>query len=186
MRKNKLSIASLIRHGQKRHENDHDTPRCPINAHFIDQIQPLGKEDIHQRTASNHRPKHENGLPSVGDKVLIPERNGTEDQLPSREGDTERDGPIANEGEPAIDEGHGGGPFARGEHGTPVVDSAGGGVDGADLGQRGGNGDGDEGDDDPAPDDADGLTVGEGDVEGGAETERGGHDGEGAVDTLIW
>lgn len=181
MGKDKLGIASLIRHRQKRNENNHDTPSGPINAHLIDQIQPLGEEDIHQGTGPNHSPEHENGLPGIGDKVLIPEGNGAEDQLTPGEGDTECDGPIANEGEPAIDEGHGGGPFPRGEHGTPVVDSAGGGVDGADLGQRGGNGDGDEGDDDPAPDDADGLAVGEGDVEGGAEAEGGGHDGEGTV-----
>lgn len=40
--------------------------------------------------------------------------------------------------------------FGCGEEVGPVVDAAGGGEDGADLGEGGGGAEGDEGDDDPA------------------------------------
>ena len=181
MTKNELSIPPIFRHRQQRHQDNYHTSPRPKDTHFIDQVQPLGQEDINSRATEDNSPERQDGLPGIGDKVLIPERDGTEDQLAAGEGDAERDGPVPDEGDPAVDKGHHGRPLFGGQHGAPVVDAAGRRVDGADLGQRGGDGDGDEGDEDPAPEDGHGLAVDEGDVERGAEAEGGGDDGEGAV-----
>lgn len=181
MPKNKRRIPPIIRHRQKDDQDDDDTSRRPKDTHFVDQVQILGEEDVDDRTDEHHRPEHQNGLPRIGDIVLIPQRNRAEDQLSGREGDTERDGPVSHERQPSVNEGHHRGPLLGRQHGAPVVHAAGGRVDGADFGQRGGDRDRDQSDENPAPDDSDRLTVCQGDVHGRAETEGSGNDGEGTV-----
>lgn len=159
MPKDKRRIPPIIRHRQKDDQDDDRTRRRPKDTHFVDQVQVLGEEDVDDRTDKHNRPERQDGLPRIGDIVLIPQRNGAENQLSGREGDTERDGPVPHERQPSVNEGHHRGPFLGRQHGAPVVHAAGGRVDGADFGQRGGDRDRNQGDEDPAPDDGDGLAV---------------------------
>lgn len=86
--------------------------------------------------------------------------------------------PISDKVEPAGDPRCDGRPLPRSEHGGPVVDAAGGGVNGAYLGERGGDGEGDERNKNPAIENRYSLPVGEGDVECCAYAEGDGHDGK--------
>lgn len=57
-------------------------------------------------------------------------------------------------------------------HRAPIIDSARGRVDGANLGQGGGDAQGDQRDEDPAVEDGDALSVRQGDVQGRRQSER--------------
>lgn len=83
---------------------------------------------------------------------------------------------------PSIDETDEGRPLSRAQHGRPVVNTSSGRKHGTDLGERGGDAQRDEGDEDPAPEDGDGLAVCEGDVHGGGQAVGDGHDGKGQAE----
>lgn len=121
-------------------------------------------------------------MPGLDLVVFVEEVDGADDELGTAKVDGEGNGPVADEGEPAVDEADGGSPSGGREHGRPVVDAAGGRVDGADLGERGGDAEGDEGDEGPAVEEGDGLTVDEADGHGGGPAVGDGHDGKGQAE----
>ncbi len=168
-----------IGHGQQDDQDDDHASCGPVNADFINKIEVFGSKHIHQRAHQHHGPKHEDRLILVRRKVLTPEGDGGQDQLAAGKVDAASDGPVADQGEPSRDPGRYRRILFRRQHRRPVVHAAGGRIDGADLGERSRYRQGDERHQNPAPEDRDGLAVGEGDVQCGAETEGHCHDGEG-------
>lgn len=178
VRKDKLARATGVGHCEQRHQNNDDTCGGPVDADLVDDVQVARAEGVDEGAHKHNGPEAQDGLPFICDKVFIEDGDGTEDQLRAGEIDGQGDGPIADQRQPAVDEADDGGVLGRAQHGGPVVDTAGGREDGADLGERGGDAERDEGDEDPAVQDGDGLAVGEGDVEGRRQAKRHGHDGE--------
>lgn len=141
-----------------------------------------GNETRRFDSPNNHnRPEHQNSLPLIRHKILLPQRNRTKHQLAPRKINTQRHRPVPHQREPARHPASHRRISPRRQHRRPVVDASRGGVDSTDLGERCRDAKGDEGNEDPAPEDGDGLTVSEGDVHGCGEAEGDGHDGEGPV-----
>lgn len=177
--KDEAGVAAVLAHDEQDDEDDQDGGGGPVDANLVDEVEVAGAKGVDEGADEHDGPEAQDRLPGVCDVVLVEDGDGAEDELRAAKVDGQGDGPVADEGEPAVDEADEGRPAARREHGAPVVDAAGGGEDGADLGEGGGDADGDEGDEDPAPEHGDGLPVGEGDVHGRGEAVGDRHDGEG-------
>lgn len=178
MRKDKPGGAPTIRSDKQGHNDDEDTGGGPEDADFINEVEIAGAERVDGGADQHDGPEAQHRLPLVGDKVVVKDGYGAEDELGAREVDGQGDGPVADEGEPAVDEADEGRPARAAHLGAPVVDAAGGGEDGADLGEGGGDAERDEGHEDPAVEHGDGLAVGEGDVQRRRQAKGHGHDGE--------
>lgn len=165
-------------HDQQCNHDDEHTGGGPVDADLVDEVQIPRPKGIHGGTHQHDGPETQHRLPLVGDVVRVEDGNGAENQLGAGEVDAQGDGPVADEGQPAVDEADHGRPAAGAQHGGPVVDAAGGGKDGADLGERGGDADGYQGHEHPAPEDGDGLAVVQRDVERRGEAKGHGHDGK--------
>lgn len=156
MCKDELGVPpSRVGHDKQCDHDDNDTRSSPVDADLVDQVEMLGHEDVDQGGHQHDSPEAEDRLPRIGLKVLIEDCDCAQDQLGSGEVDTQRHGPIAHEGQPAVDEAHDGRILGRAQDGGPVVYTARSWIDGADFGERGGDAEGDERDEDPAPEDGD-------------------------------
>jgi hypothetical protein len=72
MSENKLCTPAVIRLHENRDDNDDDGCRSPVDADLVDQIQVLSTRHIYRESDEHHSPKHENHLPLLGNKVLVP------------------------------------------------------------------------------------------------------------------
>ena len=182
MRKDKLGGSPMICHCEHGHENDDNAGGSPVDAELVEKVEITRAESIDQRTDEHDSPEAQHRLPLVGDEVLIEDGDGAEDELGTRKIDGQGDGPVADEGEPAVDEADEGRPLGTAEHGAPVVNTSCSGEDGAYLGEGGGDTERDEGDQDPAVENGDGLAIGEGDVHRRGQAEGHSHNGKGQAE----
>lgn len=122
--KHKGAASAVVGHGQQSHEDDDDRGRGPIDTDLVDQVEVASRKDVDQHARQHDGPEHQHGLVGVGHETLVPESDGREDELTPAEVDGQGHGPVADEGQPAVDVGHHGGPFLGAEHGGPVINSA--------------------------------------------------------------
>lgn len=178
MRKDELARPALRRHDQQGDHDDDDAGAGPVDANLVDEIEVARAKGVDEGAHEHDGPEAQDGLPGVCDKVLVEDGDGAEDELGAREVDGQRDGPVAHERQPAVDEADERCPFATAEHGRPVVDASGRGVDGANLGERPRDAQRDERHEDPAVENRHRLSVGKRNVHGCREPERHRHDGK--------
>lgn len=179
MSKDIFARVSVVGHGKQSNHDDDDAGSSPVDADLVDEVQVSRSKRIDQSAHQHHSPKTQDSLPRICHKVLVEDADGAQNKLRAREIDAQRHRPVADKSEPSVHKADQRRPLAGAQHGRPVVDAACSGKDGADFGERGGDADGDERDENPAPENGDGLAVGEGDVQRGAEAKGNGHDGKG-------
>lgn len=182
MGKDKLARIARVGHGEQRDEDDDDARAGPVDADLIDEIQVARAKRVDEGAHEHNRPKDEHGVPRLNHVRLVKHVNGRNDELRAAEINRQGNGPVADQRQPAVDEAHNGRPARGRQHGAPVVDAAGGRVDGADLGERGGDAERDDGDQHPAVEGGDGLAVDERVGHGGGEAVGDGHDGKGQAE----
>lgn len=167
VRKHKLRIALRVRHAQQHHKDNNHTTRRPVNANLINKIQIPCAKNIREHANHHNSPEHQHRLPLIRHKVLIPQRNRRQDELPARKVDRQRNSPIPHERQPSSNPGRNRRPLARTQHRRPIIHTARGRIHGADFRERRSDAQRNQRDKDPAVEHGDGLAVGERDVQRG-------------------
>lgn len=85
MGKDKLSSSTRRSHDKNRDNNNDDTRAGPVNADLVDNIQVTRAKGIDQSAHEHNSPEAQDGLPLVGDKVLVEDADGAENKLRARE-----------------------------------------------------------------------------------------------------
>lgn len=96
-------------------------------------VEPFVAVDVDGHAHQHDAPEHEDDVPVLGHVGVVERGYRAEDEEREREVDGERNGPVADEPQPARDPRGDGGVLGRAEEVGPVVDAAGGWEDGADL-----------------------------------------------------
>ena len=107
MAKYKLARTAGISHGQKSNEDDQDARTGPVDADLVDQIEISRAKDVDQGTHKHDCPEADDCVPWLNLVVFVEEVDGADDELGAAEIDGEGNGPVADEGKPAVDEAHG-------------------------------------------------------------------------------
>lgn len=111
MGKHEFARAFGRRHGEEDDEENEDGGTGPVDAKGVDLVEVFREEDIDEVADEHTRPEAKDCLPLVGNKILVPKRNSTENKLCTSKVDGQGHRPVANKSQPPSDPASDWGPF---------------------------------------------------------------------------